>query len=230
MKKIRVTGFDIKNASSDNFEKAMELMPDEIRRKTLRFVQEKDRYAYLLGKVLLQEQLMEEGFSPAQISGLASGEFGKPYLPIDLKFNISHSRDWVLCAAAMGVELGIDIEYKAHGNDLDLTPYLTDAEKEVILESGNNLEEKIRIWTQKEAVLKASGAGIGMDLTKVDTTCGEIRYASKPWFLKEIKVDPEYSSFLASSKPLDFMLQKLVIKQTIDRIFLWFAANSQQQQ
>lgn len=98
-------------------------------------------------------------------------EFGKPYLldpPFPLFFNVSHSGDYSVFAFSRSSEVGVDIEAINPEITKDRLENLIFSEKE--LEIFNKLppEEKTeafyRVWTQKEAILKADGKGLREDL------------------------------------------------------------------
>lgn len=88
-------------------------------------------------------------------------EYGKPYLPDfpDVHFNISHSGEYVACVVS-DKPVGIDIQ--------KIEEYKSDIAKRVCNEnelkqiecSLDKASEFIKLWTQKEAVLKMHGTGI----------------------------------------------------------------------
>jgi 4'-phosphopantetheinyl transferase len=94
------------------------------------------------------------------------GEFGKPLLRDgSLHFNLSHERDLALVALSLDGPVGIDIEHLrrapgltecaatfCHPHELAALP----AERE-----ARNLE-LLRLWTAKEAYLKALGTGLSL--------------------------------------------------------------------
>lgn len=110
------------------------------------------------------------GQSPREIR-FATGPYGKPELlasPTPLQFNLSHSEDLALLAFARQGRLGVDVEQVRHLPDAvplarrnfaaDEVHWLTSAPAE------QQAEVFFRIWTRKEAVLKAVGAGLSLDL------------------------------------------------------------------
>jgi len=98
---------------------------------------------------------------------------GKPYAPAlaGLDFNLSHARDHALIAIARGQPLGVDLEridrtLDAHElarrffskREADALGAVPDAQRGTAF---------LRLWTCKEAVLKALGAGISFGLDRV---------------------------------------------------------------
>jgi len=103
----------------------------------------------------------------------AKGEFGKPYiLNSKLSFNISHSEDQALVAVSQCTQLGVDIEcWRELGNLEGLVKRnFSEAEKQQWLDVAIGEREAtfFKIWTRKEAFIKATGRGLGMGVS----TCG----------------------------------------------------------
>lgn len=102
------------------------------------------------------------------------GEHGKPYLraPFDtIGFNWSHSGDIALLAVgrgAPGFELGIDVETvrpRPRALELSRRFFAPDETDALAARDGDErLAGFIRLWTAKEAVLKAHGGGLSYGL------------------------------------------------------------------
>ena len=116
----------------------------------------------------------------AQYAGVLPGEltltadiYGKPRLaaPASLGFNLSHCGDVVLLALGHGIELGVDIEaLRPRPRALQLAQrYFTAAEAAALaaLPEDVRLQAFYRLWTAKEAVLKALGRGLAFGLHRV---------------------------------------------------------------
>ncbi len=94
---------------------------------------------------------------------IAYNEFGKPFFTDfpDVKFNISHSGDFVL-ASFSDRDIGVDIE-KIRDIDLSLADRVfTKKESSFIKERG--VEAFFEFWTLKESYVKALGKGISAGL------------------------------------------------------------------
>ena len=92
----------------------------------------------------------------------AYNEHGKPYIANGPEFSISHCKEGI-AVAVDDKPIGIDIEGIRHAED-DLLRRVMNAEELEQVHSGANEQEQARIftrlWTQKEAVVKAQGVGI----------------------------------------------------------------------
>lgn len=91
------------------------------------------------------------------------------------RFNVSHTDGLYLIAMARGFEVGIDVERGWTPGPGELAAlvgrHFSTAERaqwESAVES-DSMSAFLRIWTRKEAVLKASGVGLVEDLRSVDT-------------------------------------------------------------
>jgi 4'-phosphopantetheinyl transferase len=90
---------------------------------------------------------------------------GKPQLRAaaepPLHFNVSHSRDMALFALSSAAPVGVDIEYIDQSIDAEVVMQtaFSDAERAACRAAGEGdaLAEFFRIWTRKEARIKASG-------------------------------------------------------------------------
>lgn len=95
------------------------------------------------------------------------GPHGKPELAgglqAGLSFNVSHSGGLAVFAIANGFEVGVDIEEVHPVSDLDATASIFLSPDELAefeaLPADAKLERFFTLWTCKEAVLKALGAG-----------------------------------------------------------------------
>ena len=110
---------------------------------------------------------------PADALPLLPDAYGKPRLaaPAAPGFNLSHSGGVVLLAIARGVDPGIDVEaLRPRPRALQLAQrYFTAAEAAVLarLPEGDRQQTFYRLWTAKEAVLKALGRGLAFGLDRV---------------------------------------------------------------
>src|SRR4029453_9894215 len=109
---------------------------------------------------------------------LTLGEHGKPFLdgPFlagarGLEFNVSHSGGGPLVGIARGQALGVDIEtLRRRRPVLDLARRFFAAEEASALASLDEAHRQmafLRLWSCKEAVVKALGSGIGFGLERL---------------------------------------------------------------
>lgn len=94
------------------------------------------------------------------------GKYGKPCFRIhpEVRFNISHSGDLVICAVS-DFEIGIDIQEKSRMNtDRIAKKVMSSAEHKKYLESSERQDFFYRVWVMKESYVKWIGDGITREL------------------------------------------------------------------
>lgn len=119
------------------------------------------------------EALLRRYSQTAELPRIERGEHGKPHVRAEgfPHFNISHAGRGMAFAFSEKQELGIDIEAVArrHG-PLELAArFFTAAETEALsaLAPSRQGAAFVRLWTCKEAVLKALGHGISFGLDRL---------------------------------------------------------------
>jgi 4'-phosphopantetheinyl transferase len=152
-------------------------LPDDELQRASRFKVVEARHRFVLGRTLLRLQLGQLlHVEPARLK-LSVGDRGKPRLAAPVAspptcFNLSHSGDIVVLAVA-AVDIGIDVErLRKIANAEGLARrYFSPAEQELVcgLTGAGRDHAFLRIWTRKEAYLKATGIGVGMPLREVET-------------------------------------------------------------
>jgi 4'-phosphopantetheinyl transferase len=162
-----------------------------------RFLRLEDRALFALTRGTLRRLLSEATGVAADKIGFAGGPHGKPCLvgTHGPHFNVSHSGSWALIGFSGSRDIGVDIEFmRAAGGELDLARSFFSAAEYRSLEGLDRdmlLSSFYRIWTCKEAILKAHGAGISEHLKDFSVELTEDGYAIHP--------EPDcFSSSLAS--------------------------------
>ncbi len=134
---------------------------------------EKRRRDWLLGrwtaKRLLQNILSErDGRSPAMDAiRIETADDGAPYAPDypAISLSISHSEGRALCAAAVGVTIGADLEYIAPRSPAFIQDYFTPLEQNRV---GSDPTLATAVWSAKEAALKALRTGLRADTRSIE--------------------------------------------------------------
>jgi 4'-phosphopantetheinyl transferase len=141
-----------------------------------RFMHDRDRWAFATAHALLRSMLARlHGRAPLAWEFVASSH-GKPELAVadperTIRFNISHTRDLVACLvtkSAVPAEtlVGVDVETRERASDLDRLAerFFHPAEVAELraLPADQRPPAFFRLWTLKEAVVKALGQGISL--------------------------------------------------------------------
>jgi 4'-phosphopantetheinyl transferase len=162
---------------------------------------ETNRFASSLGKVMVQQLLIDSGVAGKDLSFLSTGEFGKPELPIpNIDFNISHSKDMVVSVVSTSKSVGVDIEAI---RDIDVIEYKTvfsEKEWKLLAVSNQPRELFFKLWVKKESLLKAHGSGLQIELSDVEVSdkIGLIRQSDKKGYFTQIDI-PSYACFVCTT-------------------------------
>lgn len=143
-------------------------------------------------------------------------ELDRPFAASGLRFNLSHSGDWLALAVTRGREVGIDIERRrAIDNEAAFVRrVLIGAERDQLrgLSATRRLARIFDFWTCKEAYVKATGqrllsciANTEMDVAssgapRLVRAAGESRPGR--WVLRWVPVAAGYAAVLAVPGPL----------------------------
>lgn len=141
--------------------------------RSRRFLKEADGKLFAFGRIQRRLVLGRYlGVSPARLM-FTSSELGKPSLTgangdQDLVFNTSQSSNFAAIAVTFGkgIEVGVDIErIDRRVTDVLARSCLSDFEYEWFNALNHDKREAgfIRLWTCKEAIIKASGHGLLID-------------------------------------------------------------------
>lgn len=138
---------------------------------------------------------------------------GKPYLEkSEIRFNLSHSGDILLCGLSYKSEIGIDIQqiYAITNLETIIKNYFSENERKYLdsqpVDQLNN--HFFAIWTAKEAYLKAIGKGFQKSPTKISTLPDESLQnflldhphsdqKSQEWTISSIEVYQGYKAAIA---------------------------------
>ncbi|MCY4364788.1 MAG: 4'-phosphopantetheinyl transferase superfamily protein [Chloroflexi bacterium] len=139
------------------------------------------RRRFVLCRAALRSLLCEELGCPNAQLGFQESEYGKPFAlvagqPAPISFNVSHSGSHGLIACAPHGRLGIDVEEIAprpHLASLIEAVMAPGEQAELGLLSGDaQLCQFFRLWTCKEALIKALGTGFSTDISKLYVPAG----------------------------------------------------------
>jgi len=127
----------------------------------------------------------------------------------NLRFNLSHSHDMALIAISQSFEVGADIErIRPLPNMQNLAVRnFSSCEHDSLLDHPESERGKpfYDIWTRKEAVIKANGAGLKIPLRDFTVPLGEAgewrsaetsAIAKRKYLVRAVDLHPEYSAAL----------------------------------
>ncbi len=133
--------------------------------------------------------------SPAYPDGVASWSVdssGRPYLaqpPRRADFNISHTEGAVVVALSPCGRIGVDVERRSGGEVEEYLGAFTENERSWILAGEGAKERMLRLWTRKEAILKAAGTGFSLAPSLIDVLEGEAVVGGVLYRVRELDID-----------------------------------------
>jgi len=155
------------SAESRALRQCRALLSDDERARADRFVVAGDRERFTVARGSLRRLLASYIAVAADALSFAYGAHGKPSLAgkSGLRFNLSHAADSAMIAIAVQREVGIDIEATMRDVDVDGVARKTFSSDECVrlaaLAPAERRAAFFRIWTRKEAYVKARGEGFG---------------------------------------------------------------------
>jgi 4'-phosphopantetheinyl transferase len=174
-------------------------LPAMHREQILKYQFWEDAQACLYGKLLLRAGLVDLGIAGLDLKDIKYTSNKRPYFDSpEIDFNISHSGQLVVCAIAVNVRLGIDIEQVKPIEVADFKDQFSDEEMAVIRADGDNLRNFYALWTKKEALLKGNGKGLSIPLKQVVVKDNITSVESQAWFLTEIRIFDGYCCHLST--------------------------------
>lgn len=149
-----------------------DVLDDDERARAARFAVARNRVEYIAAHALARALLSAETGEPPRAFRYRAGDKGKPAAlcdgrRLDVHFNLSHTGGLVAVAATCGIELGLDVEAIDRKVELAVADrYFFGAEARWLatLEPERRPEGFLRLWTLKEAYIKATGRGLSQAL------------------------------------------------------------------
>lgn len=156
------------------------LSPEE-RGRYDRFIPDRAKAEFLTGRVLLRNCLGRYLESPPESISFAISSHGKLSLDVaqgqSLQFNLSHTRDIVACVFAVDRIIGVDVEAIDAKCEIFAIAerFFSEAERSYLrrFNGSDAVERFFKIWTLKEAYIKARGLGLSLPLQDFSFTFGD---------------------------------------------------------
>lgn len=174
---------------------ALELLDGSERRAAARFRRPADAARYVLAHATLRRAVAARtGTAPAGVSfgrspcPLCGGPHGRPVVATGgVEISLTHTEGLVAVALApAGIAVGVDAE--PAGRDVDPADLLHPREPAA---------DPLGTWVRKEAYLKGTGSGLGVDPTTVDLSSGP----PAGWVVRAVDVGPAHRAAVAVAAP-----------------------------
>ncbi|WP_157251709.1 4'-phosphopantetheinyl transferase family protein [Nonomuraea typhae] len=173
-------------------------------RRALRLADPLERRRWVVARSTLKRLLGELTGVPATRLAIRADQGGRPSVD-GLDFNLSHSGQWALIAVAPeGQRVGVDVErVSAETGFMELAARMYQPEEAERVRTAG-APEFFRLWTAKEAFVKATGVGLaGLRDTEV-TQQGSAalvgsRSRAERWPVRWLDVAPGYAAALVTT-------------------------------
>lgn len=187
--------------STTAWENYINKMPTKLKNSIHRYVRWQDRQAHLLGKLLLRENLQNFEYDADVLNHIEYNRYGKPHIPNTIRFSISHSQHYTICAATKESSgIGIDIEKIIPCEIKDFSPALGNKLIADLINSTDPLSNFFHVWTALESAIKANGRGLSVPPQAIKIEKGSILInATERWFQSKIVIDPHYICHLSTT-------------------------------
>ncbi len=195
---------------------AEELLPEAEYLSTQKFVTEALKNNAILTKILTRKILAKYLGLHAKAIPIIRAEFEKPHLAPpyqNFQFNLSHTKTYFALAITKDTPIGIDIESMSKKTDILAISkrFFHPEEHEQVLKADNQEDCFYRIWTQKEALVKAIGSGISFGLENfcVDATNAKVtsinhdQYQATDFYSQLMRLPDEHYLCITTKKSLD---------------------------
>lgn len=186
------------------------VLSDAEERRYQRFAFAKDRIHFAAAHALLRGVLSQYADIMPQHWQFSLNKWGKPAIAnegiANIGFNLTHTQGLVACGVVRTASIGIDAEWTARSIELDnlARGCLAPAELAYFLSTPEEKQREVffRLWTLKEAYIKAQGRGLSIALDsfsfELNPTDVTIRFATpeadnaNAWSFFEYQPTPEH--------------------------------------
>ena len=148
----------------------------------------------IAGLLLLSHAMRRLGQRDFDLAEVRREPSARPRCPRDISFSISHSEALVACALSTTARpIGLDVEHVRPIAAGDFELYLSDDER---AHAGHDAQRFFALWTRKESVVKAHGAGLAR-LSEVELDGHRARFDGTQWVLCDVDLAAGYRAALA---------------------------------
>ena len=192
-------------------------LSDDERMKAGRFRFDRDRNRYTVSFGILKSILgLYIGVEPGAVR-ISYGNRGKPKLSSEngksnIHFNLSHSEELAIYVFALDYEVGVDMERIRDFPEMEriVEDYFSPPEKNYYkaLPKSKGREVFFRLWTRKEAYIKAIGEGLYHPLNRFEVSLIPAESSTPifleggpmkafPWLIQDLEPAPEFAGAFA---------------------------------
>ena len=148
------------------------LLTDDETEKQQRYIFDKDKHDALVTRAFIRDLLSQYMDRAPEEWHFEKGEKDKPEIinpDIPLRFNISHTKNLIICAVTLEHDIGCDVEHIERSNDVLAIADRFFSKSEVkslfSLPESEQRDRFFDFWTLKESYIKAWGQGLAIPLS-----------------------------------------------------------------
>ncbi|MBX3709158.1 MAG: 4'-phosphopantetheinyl transferase superfamily protein [Gammaproteobacteria bacterium] len=188
-----------------------ELLSSDEKKRANRFLFPIHKQRFIAARSILRKILSFYLAVPPQEIMFTYNSNGKPFLHMPsthLQFNLSHSENIAIYAITMTHDIGIDIEkiQETYNRDLAKRFFSLKENQDLLLLPLE--EQKIafyRIWSRKEAIIKAIGKGLTIPLSTFSVSVHDVNEVisldqNENWSLIPLSILTDFQSVVATNQ------------------------------
>ncbi len=169
-------------------------MPADIQLRLDRYRKALNKNQLVIGRLLLQQILRSAmGYDHFSLQAIQYDKNDKPYWKTDHAFSIAHSKNVIGCAVAQNAKIGLDIEFIQKVQLNNFTHILNQQDEDHIANASDPYPIFFKLWTIKEAISKADGRGLSMDVKQVVTQENEAHDSLHSWQYFALDIHPDFA-------------------------------------
>ncbi|PCJ47122.1 MAG: 4'-phosphopantetheinyl transferase [Gammaproteobacteria bacterium] len=164
----------------DLLQRYKKLLTAQETEKQQRYIFEKDRHDALVTRAFIRDVLSQYMPKSPEDWRFTKGEQGKPEIlepSLPIRFNISHTKELIVCAITLVNDIGCDVEYIERNSDVlaiaDRFFSKLETKELVGLPESEQRSRFFDYWTLKESYIKAWGQGLSIPLSDFSFLIGE---------------------------------------------------------
>jgi 4'-phosphopantetheinyl transferase len=154
----------------------------------------------LFGRIILRYVATLLGINEPELISFTNS--GKPIFKSSsrIEFNISHSSNQVVCCVAFNSPVGIDLEFIRLVDIEIYRNYLNWSEWQFIIKSETPELTFLKLWVRKEAVIKADGRGMEIELSSLNCLKSTTKTMYDTWYIQEVEISPDFQCAVACNR------------------------------
>ena len=199
-----------KELNTEDFNSYLKQLPKAMQSQVVKYRRWQDRQSALFGKLLLVNGMRVAGYPDFTLDDLQYSALKRPFVTGTVDFNISHSGAYTMCAITEEERVGIDIEEIKPIPVTDFKDQFSEKEIQAMLDSSDVHKSFYKLWTQKEAFLKAIGTGLYFPLNEVFIENNKIFFDNVDWYLTPLQLDDNYAAHVCSRIKKPEMTLKMI--------------------